>query len=50
VLALSALTWRQEGPDSYLPVKPWLQRLSRFDAKIPVPQVGYWLHIEARRK
>lgn len=49
LVALSALTWRQERPDSYLRLKPAMRRLSRLDAAIPVPRVGYWLHIEARR-
>lgn len=49
VLALSALTWRQERAEAYLKVRPWLRRISRVDARIPLPKVGYWLHIEAIR-
>lgn len=49
MLALSALTWRQEHPNSYVKVQPALRRLAGLDAKVPVPRVGYWLHIEARR-
>lgn len=49
-LALSALTWRQEHPETYLRVQPWLRRLMRLDAHVPVPSVGFWLHIEAIRR
>jgi SAM-dependent methyltransferase len=49
LLALASFTWRQERPDGYLKVQRALRRLIRLDAKVPVPRVGYWLHIEARR-
>jgi SAM-dependent methyltransferase len=49
LLALTAFTWRQERPNGYLKLQPTLRRLIRFDAKAPIPGVGFWLHIEARR-
>jgi hypothetical protein len=50
MLALSAFTWRQERADTYLKFKPVLRRLIRLDANVPAGRVGYWLHIEARRR
>lgn len=49
MLALSALTWRQERADTYLKLQPWLRRFARLDARIPLPGIGFWLHIEAIR-
>lgn len=49
MLALSALTWRQERADTYLKIQPWLRRFARLDARIPLPGIGFWLHIEAIR-
>lgn len=47
--ALAALTWRREQPDRYLRVQPGLRKLAALDARVPVPGIGFWLHIEARR-
>lgn len=49
MLALSAFTWRQERVDSYLKVQPWIRRFAKLDARIPLPGIGFWLHIEAIR-
>jgi hypothetical protein len=47
--ALAALTWRNERPERYLRVQPWLRKFAALDARVPVPGIGFWLHIEARR-
>ncbi len=49
-IALAMLTWLPETPAYYNRVWPFLDLLSRLEARIKPVSIGFWLHLEARKR
>jgi SAM-dependent methyltransferase len=49
-VALTLLTWLPETPAYYQRVRPFLDLLSRLEARIKPGMGGFWLHVEARKR
>jgi len=49
-IVLTLLTWLPETPAAYNRIRPFLDLVSRLEARIRPGSIGFWLHVEARKR